>query len=145
MSQIAFDSKGDVYTLAKRLDSASYIKSTNTDFGKETFNNSILPNSMYLYGDNGRTLVMDRVNDVLYIYDDNSNTLTQIASDDGTYDYDGAAGIYYFAKTYSFSEDDNSNTMRNNSALTIVDKIVYFAATEEDYDEEIEKSCSQVS
>lgn len=139
-----FDSKGNVYTLAKRLDSASYIKSTNTDFGKETFNNSILPNSMYLYGDNGRTLVMDRVNDVLYIYDDNSNTLTQIASDDGTYDYDGAAGIYYFAKTYSFSEDDNSNTMRNNSALTIVDKIVYFAATEEDYDEEIEKSIAYI-
>ena len=139
-----FDSKGDVYTLAKRLGSASYIKSNNTDFGKETFGNGVLPNSMYLYGDNGGTLVMDRVNDVLYIYDDSSNTLTQIASDDGTYDYDGAAGIYYFAKTYSFSEDDNSNTMRNNSALTIVDKIAYFAATEEDYDEEIEKSIAYI-
>jgi len=129
-SSFCFDSNGYFYVLANRLESATYIKSNKPGFGEKTLNNSDYPDAMYLYGDLGGLLTVDRVTDRLYMYDYQYAQVHQITQDDGTYTFDNDQSDYDEAKTISLSNDSNNSDIRGATAFTVHNGFAYFASAD---------------
>ena len=127
-NSIGFDSDGYYYILSKILGSATYIKSNKPDFGSETVSNTQDPGAMYVYGDLGQYLLVDRKTDFLYMIDKSNAEFTQITNDDGTYDYDSEDTVYNPAKRFRIQDtESNRSIIINSSAFAIYGGIGYFA------------------
>lgn len=129
-NSFCFDGDGYYYVIAGKGESATYIKSNKPDFGSETLGNTIVPDSMYLYGDLGGLLTVDRFTNILYMFDGTYCEISQITKDDGEYTYKEENHVYFPAKTFSFSEDSNSEKIRE-SVFTVYDGVAYFASVSE--------------
>lgn len=126
INYIAFDSNGYFYTVVHEYDSAIYIKSNKPGFGSETYGNTVCPNSMYLSVNCGFRMAIDRVNDFIYFFDPNSSDVTQLTNDDGEYIYRSNLGAYDYAKSYSFADDPNHNTIGNAVSFAVHNGVAYF-------------------
>ena len=129
-----FDSQGYFYTVAKEFDSAIYIKSNKPGFGEKTLNNGDYSGAMYVYGNFGNHMAIDRINDFIYFFDSAYAVITQLTGDDGEYTYNDTLTAYDTAKSYSFSEEDTnySNIHGVVDAFTVYNGIAYIANTSED-------------
>lgn len=128
-NSFCFDGDGYYYVIAGKEEDATYIKSNKPDFGSETLGNTIVPDSMHLYGDLGGLLTVDRLTNKLYMFDGSNSEISQITKDDGEYAYDGTN--YIPAKTFSFSEDSNCEKINWESVFTVYNGVVYFASVSE--------------
>ena len=136
-NSIGFDSDGYYYILSKILGSATYIKSNKPDFGSETVSNTVDSGAMYLYGNMGQDLLVDRKTGFLYIMDTSYVCITQITNDDGEYIFNNGLGAYDSAKSYSFDDsagnsDPNKNIIRDAEAFAVYNGVAYFASAEHD-------------
>ncbi len=130
-NSFCFDGDGYYYVIAGKKESATYIKSNKPDFGSETLENTIVPDAMYLYGDLGNLLTVDRFTNILYMIDGSNSEVFQITKDDGEYAYDNTGyQAYVPAKTFRFSEDSNSQIIRE-SVFTVYNGVAYFASVSE--------------
>ena len=128
-NSFCFDGDGYYYIIAGKEEEATYIKSNKPDFGSETLGNTIVPDSMHLYGDLGGLLTVDRLTNKLYMFDGSNSEISQITKDDGEYDYNGTN--YIPAKTFSFSDDSNREKINWESVFTVYNGVVYFASVSE--------------
>lgn len=133
-NSFAIDADGYYYVISKMLDSATYIKSNKPDFGAETADNTVEPGAMYLYGDQGNHLLVDRKTGFLYLIDkSNGAAITRITKEDGTYDYNSDDLVYYPDKTFSLSESsENRSVVLNSTGYTIYDGFCYFVNMDDD-------------
>ncbi|MBR1723258.1 MAG: hypothetical protein IJ727_12410, partial [Treponema sp.] len=128
-NSFCFDGDGYYYVIAGKEEDVTYIKSNKPDFGSETLGNTIVPDSMRLYGDLGGLLTVDRLTNKLYMFDGSNSQIFQITKDDGEYAYDGTN--YIPAKTFSFSEDSNREKINFEAVFTVYNGVAYFASVSE--------------
>ena len=127
-NSFCFDGEGYYYVLVGKEESATYIKSNRPEFGSNTLDNPIFPGAMYLYGDCGSFVTVDRLTNVLYMLDSSNSDLNQVTNDDGTYTYDGS--VYQSAKCFNLNlPDDLSNLLYYVTAFTIYNEVAYIAST----------------
>ncbi len=79
-NSFCFDKDGNFYAITKLLESATYIKSNKSGFG--TTSNA---GEMYIYGDCGASMAIDKTNDCIYMWDQSNCALSRITGPDGTY------------------------------------------------------------
>lgn len=130
-NSFCFDGNGYYYVIAGKGGSATYIKSNKPDFGSKTLENTIVPGAMYLYGDLGEILTVDRFTNILYMFDGSNDEISQITKDDGEYVYKEENRVYFPAKTFSFSEDSNRGKIDGESVFTVYNGVAYFASLSE--------------
>ena len=133
----SFDADGYYYAISKLLDSATYIKSNKPGFGSETVSNTVDSGAMYLYGNMGQDLLVDRKTGFLYLMDTSNVCITQITKDDGEYIFNNDLSVYDSAKSYSFDDsagnsDPNKNIIRDAEAFAVYNGVAYFASAEQD-------------
>ncbi|WP_294428236.1 hypothetical protein [uncultured Treponema sp.] len=128
-NSFCFDGNGNFYAVTKRLESSTYITSNKTDFGKETAtaNNG----AMYLYGDLGSKIAVDRKTNFLYIFDSQNMELHRITNEDGSYTYNDQNSYYCDSKTYKLSSDE---IVSDSTSFMMYDGVAYFARIRSEYD-----------
>lgn len=79
-NSFCFDKDGNFYAITKQLESATYITSNKSGFG--TTSNT---GEMYIYGDCGASMAIDKTNDCIYMWDQSNHELSRITGPGGTY------------------------------------------------------------
>lgn len=79
-NSFCFDKNGNFYAITNLLESAFYITSNKSGFG--TTDN---PGEMYIYGDCGASMAIDKTNDFIYMWDESNHSFARITALDGTY------------------------------------------------------------
>ncbi len=131
-NSFCFDGDGYYYVIAGKGESATYIKSNKPDFGSETLENTNVPGAMYLYGDLGGLLTVDRLTNKLYMFDGTNREISQITKDDGEYVYKEENSVYFPAKTFRFAEEDsNRGKIDWETVFTVYNGVAYFASVSE--------------
>lgn len=133
-NSFAFDAEGYYYFISRKYGSAMCVKSNKPGFGSETISSY---DGMYIYGDLGSNLVVDRKTGFLYLIDKSnlaSIGINRLTKDDGTYDYESEnTHAYYPAKEFHIPEtDSNRSIVVDSTAFTIYGGIGYFVCMEDE-------------